>query len=147
MANPHGSAPAWLFSFVDLAFLILIAMTQISDLEGGQRPLRELVVPKVDADSTAELPPQSGALWQLRIHDRADAGFPFEIVGPGATSERADVAGLRTRLDALLGAGEDRPIVAPHPDSRSEDLLEAVGLVEERWPSRRRAIVELAANP
>ncbi len=143
----HGSAPAWLFSFVDLAFLILIAMTQISDLDGGQRPLRELVVPRVEADSAAELPPDSAALWQVRVHARAAGELPFELVGPSAPVERADVARLRARLEALHESGQARPIVAPHPDSRSEDLLEAVGLVEERWPSRRRAIVELAARP
>jgi hypothetical protein len=143
----HGSAPAWLFSFVDLAFLILIAMTQISDLDGGKRPLRELVVPKVEADGAAELPSQSAALWQLRIHPREAGATPFELADPAGKLERADVAKLRTRLDTLQASGEDRPIVAPHPDSRSEDLLEAVGLVEERWPSRRRAIVELAARP
>ncbi len=143
----HGSAPAWLFSFVDLAFLILIAMTQISDLDGGNRPLRELVVPRVEADSDAELPPQSAALWQLRIHPRAAGETPFELVDPSSKSERADLAKLRARLDTLQASGEDRPVVAPHPDSRSEDLLEAVGQVEERWPSRRRAIVELAARP
>jgi hypothetical protein len=143
----HSSAPAWLFSFVDLAFLILIAMTQISDLEGGQRPLRELVVPRVEADSAAELPSQSAALFQVRIHARVRGELPFEVVGPSAIAERADAAGLRARLDALHESGEERPIIAPHPDSRSEDLLEAVGLVEERWPSRRRAVVELAARP
>jgi hypothetical protein len=143
----HSSAPAWLFSFVDLAFLILIAMTQISDLDGGQRPLRELVVPKVEADSASELPPESAALFQLRIHARDRGARPFELVGPSTPPERADAAELRARLDALHRSGRERPIVAPHPDSRSEDLLEAVGLVEERWPSRRRAIVELAARP
>jgi hypothetical protein len=143
----HGSAPAWLFSFVDLAFLILIAMTQISDLDGGKRPLRELVVPRVDADSAAELPSRSATLFQVRIHARTPGKPPFEVVGPSEADARADVPGLRARLDALHAAGEERPIVAPHPDSRSEDLLEAVGLVEERWPSRRRAVVELAAQP
>jgi hypothetical protein len=35
----------------------------------------------------------------------------------------------------------DKPLLAPHADARSQDLLDAVELIEEAWPSRRRATV------
>ena len=50
---------------------------------------------------------------------------------------------------SLVSAGTEKmivdlarkPLLAPHRDSRSEDLLEAAGQLEERWPGRRRATV------
>ena len=35
----------------------------------------------------------------------------------------------------------DRPVLAPHEDSRSQDLLDAAALIEEFWPGRRRVTV------
>jgi hypothetical protein len=39
-------------------------------------------------------------------------------------------------------------LLAPHADSRSQDLLDAVAILEEVWPDRRRATVapDLAAK-
>ena len=42
---------------------------------------------------------------------------------------------------SLRDADEPRPLLAPHGDSRSEDLLAAASLVEELWPGRRRATI------
>ena len=38
MQQTDGGAPAWLFSFVDLAFLMLIAMTQLAP-DPGAKPI------------------------------------------------------------------------------------------------------------
>jgi len=48
---------------------------------------------------------------------------------------------LRERLEVMHAAGTLKPLLAPHEDSRSHDLLDAVGMLEERWPHRRRATV------
>ena len=43
--SPHdGHGHAWLFSFVDLAFLLLMVMSQLADPNAGP-PLGEIVVP------------------------------------------------------------------------------------------------------
>ena len=48
MNHSEGGAPAWLFSFVDLAFLMLIAMIQLAPDPGSRIPnLGEMIVPKV----------------------------------------------------------------------------------------------------
>ena len=53
MKSPStNSAPAWLFSFVDLAFLLLIAMTQMSADEMPE--LGEIVIPRIHATSADE---------------------------------------------------------------------------------------------
>lgn len=148
MMREGSHAPVWLFSFVDLAFLLIIAMTQIG---GNGRPgapeLGEVVVPRIHADAASALPTDARARWQLRVRPISpeDDSQPFELVrgdGAGASGEALDAESLRVRLEALAADGVRTPILAPHEDSRSGDLLEAAGLIENFWPRRRRATVE-----
>ena len=151
--SPTHHAPVWLFSFVDLAFLLLIAMTQLDEGRELAVELGEIVVPRIHA--TAEgMPAAAAARWQLRVHP-ADGSqtSPFTLVLPRpdedqAPGERLDAAALRTQLASLRAAGATRPLLAPHADSRSQDLLDAVSILEEVWPDRRRATVapDLAAK-
>lgn len=139
-----GNAPSWLFSFVDLAFLLLIAMTQLADDAVRAPELGELVVPRIDREAAAELPAQAAELWQLRIHPPGDEPA-FELVrlagGLPAESERGELDALRERLVALKEDEGRKPLLAPHVDSRSQDLLDAVSLLETLWPGTRRATI------
>jgi hypothetical protein len=160
--SPTHHAPVWLFSFVDLAFLLLISMTQLDEGRELAIELGEIVVPKIHA-SAEGMPSSAAARWQLRVHPAetpatapgadpaapaAPAASPFELVLPTPDSDesdepaqRLDSAALREKLAALKSTGVPRPILAPHADSRSQDLLDAVGILEEVWPDRRRATV------
>ena len=145
MANSSGNAPAWLFSFVDLAFLMLIAMTQVASRASGP-DLGEVLVPRLQTEATEELPSNARARWQLRVHPPEPDTLPFELVlaadATGASNTpRIAATDLRERLHALRESGSEKPLLAPHRDSRSEDLLEAAGQLEESWPRRRRATV------
>lgn len=139
-----GNAPSWLFSFVDLAFLLLIAMTQIASDDTGP-DLGDIIVPSIEA---AALAPESSATsqpWQLRVHPPSDAD-PFELIAgaplaEGTAFERLGTDALRDRLRAVKKAGETKPLLAPHEDSRSQDLLDAVAALESQWPGRRRVAV------
>jgi hypothetical protein len=139
--------PAWLFSFVDLAFLLLIAMTQIGVDGGGiNLELGEVVVPRLHTGSTLELPTGAERRWQLRVYPPDERQLPpYELTRPAATEGaapvRIGVEELDTRLTALFEKGQKKPVLAPHADSRSQDLLDAAGLLEEHWPTRRRATV------
>lgn len=139
-----GNAPSWLFSFVDLAFLLLIAMTQLAEDAVRTPELGELVVPRIDREAAAELPSQATDLWQLRIHPPSEEPA-FELVrlmgGLPAESERAELEALRDRLAALEESAGRKPLLAPHADSRSQDLLDAVSVLETLWPGTRRATV------
>jgi hypothetical protein len=137
-----GNAPAWLFSFVDLAFLLLIAMTQLASDETGPE-LGEIVVPRIERAALAPEQPIAREPWQLRVHPPS-AREPFELVrGVSAEAEpgRLDLDALRERLTAVKSAGQGRPLLAPHEDSRSQDLLDAVAALEQLWPGRRRTAV------
>lgn len=150
----NDTAPAWLFSFVDLAFLMIIAMTQVGgDRTGMGLELGEVIVPRIQAGATTDLPQKAPERWQLRVHPPQPgvaAGTepqPFELTLPKAAGEaaaysvRLSATELHEQLQALRATDTRKPILAPHADSRSQDMLDAVGLLEEFWPSRRRATV------
>jgi hypothetical protein len=147
--SAHG-APVWLFSFVDLAFLLLIALTQMQSGKQMAVELGEIVVPKITTESEG-MPSSAPIAWQLRVHPKHDAQTsPFELIDPNnpGSSVRIAERELRARLAELARRGGGRPVLAPDADSRSQDLLTAVSLVEESWPQRRRATVTpLAGGP
>ena len=66
MNHSDGSAPAWRFSFVDLAFLMVIAMTQLAPDPGARIPdLGEMIVPRVGATASTEMGASAAEAWQL----------------------------------------------------------------------------------
>lgn len=162
-AEQGGGAPAWLFSFVDLAFLMLIAMTIVANQNAGAPDLGEMIVPKINEESTKELSASRGDVWQLRVHPpielmNGELEPPFELIviggnqaTPGIVHEAPeDVSSedrigrdeLRQRLAKLEADIGVRPLLAPHEDSRSQDLLDAASLIEEHWPNKRRAVID-----
>jgi len=143
--SDSGNAPSWLFSFVDLAFLLLIAMTQLADEAPGP-DLGDIIVPKIEQSALAPANAEQNQPWQLRIHPPEEGVAPFVLLhdagGPDAGEpQRLTLAELHARLAQLKMAGERKPLLAPHEDSRSQDLLDAVGALDAQWPGRRRAAV------
>jgi hypothetical protein len=148
----QGGAPAWLFSFVDLAFLMLIAMTLVAAEKAGAPDIGEMAVPRIGEKASQELAAGSaGEFWQLRVHPPSqyedgslEPPFELKLTGGGALGEEAELVDkdeLDVRLAALHQKGAQKPLLAPHEDSRSQDLLDAAALIEEYWPSPRRALV------
>lgn len=136
-----GNAPSWLFSFVDLAFLLLIAMTQV-----GGNPhaieVRGVELPKLSDERSEPAAPTSDT-WQVRVHPASSDTEPFELFAPGQLDAptRLSVTELEGRLQSLHRDGGRKPVLAPHADSRSQDMLDAASTIESLWPSRRRALV------
>jgi hypothetical protein len=80
-----GGARAWLFSFVDLAFLMLIAMTILANQNAGAPDLGEIVVPRINEESGKDLGASRGDVWQLRVHPpieqmNGELEPPFELI-------------------------------------------------------------------
>ena len=150
-AQQESGAPAWLFSFVDLAFLMLIALTQLAADVGAETPdLGEIVLPRIgDQGAPGELRADASRAWQLRIYppsaaDEISVGVFSLIAGESESDNdvfRGDLDAHRDRVDELFSGGASKPLLAPHEDSRSRDLLDAVALLEKHWPTRRRALV------
>ena len=151
MLRHDKTAPIWLFSFVDLAFLLLIAFTQIG-LPASTDPVEivELEIPRIHGRGRPPAPDASGPTWQLRIHPAAGpeaTSGPFQLVEPGTPSPSSTDATYvaASELEAQLRVLRDResrkPVLAPHRDSRSEDLLMAVSLLEDVWQAQRTVAV------
>jgi hypothetical protein len=146
MSRSSGGAPAWLFSFVDLtSFLTLVMLAKVDPNAGKGPELGEFAVPRIARESGAELSQRAGERWQLRVHPPDTAALPFELVqGDAQGSERVAEVELEVRLLALRDSGAARPLLAPHEDSRSHDLLAAASLLEVQWPGPRFALVDRA---
>ena len=141
MSHHDGHAHAWLFSFVDLAFLLLMVMSQLADPNAGP-PLGEIVVPALEAPDARPLRVAARPAWQLRVHPVADGLPPYELARPeGDDGPRIDRDALRAELAKLHGDGVGKPLLAPHADSRSEDMLDALTALEAEWSGGRRAAV------
>jgi len=156
MKRRQGSAPIWLFSFVDLAFLLLIVFTQLApDPEKVRIDVAELELPRIERTDAAIVARAGQPAWQLRVHplagsdDPAVKRTPFELVEPGFESADAsgspraiDASDLAARLEILRTRAIARPLLAPHRDARSEDLLVAVSLLEGAWQGDRGVTVQ-----
>lgn len=152
----EGGAPAWLFSFVDLAFLMLIALTQLAgDVAADAPDLGEIVLPQIGGQAApGELSADASRAWQLRIYPPSAAGdtsvgvFSLILGQPDSNQDavRGDLDVIRDRVAEIFRSGASKPLLAPHEDSRSRDLLEAVALLEKHWPTRRRALVTRIAD-
>ncbi len=75
-----------------------------------------------------------------------EATPPFELVReagdtPDEAVVRLTLSELHGRLAQVKSSGDRKPLLAPHEDSRSQDLLDAVAALEAQWPGRRRAVV------
>ena len=94
------NVPVWLFSFVDLAFLLIIAMTQIGvDSNGISLELGEILIPRIESEATQNLPGGSAERWQLRVHPMNEAlQQPFELTRPerGSAMPTSCAAASRT---------------------------------------------------
>lgn len=157
MLRHERSAPIWLFSFVDLAFLLLIAFTQIGPREAADAPdLAELKIPRIQGPgSPTDLSARADA-WQLRIHPAPAPTHerivhaPFLLVEPGSDPAEADLrdaTDLAHALDLLSERGMTKPVLAPHRDARAEDLLVAVAMLDQTWGGSRTSAVRPGTSP
>lgn len=153
MSANSGNAPAWLFSFLDLAFLILIAVLLTADGDPEEAPdLAAIELPEIQRSSTEALTLASEEPWQLRVHPRSgeNESAPFvisraasagDVAADATETVHVDRDGLGVELQSLAARGLGKPFIAPHRDSRSEDFLTALGFVQEYWPEQHVAAV------
>ena len=154
MKRRERSAPIWLFSFVDLAFLLLIAFTQLAPDPAEIRvAVAELERPRIERVEAGATPRSGEPVWQLRVHPLAGSDdptvkrAPFELIEPGTADDpearrAVDASELAAHLEVLRDRALPRPLLAPHRDARSEDLLVAVSLLEGAWQNGRGVTVQ-----
>ena len=78
-------------------------------------------------DIAADAERLAGKLARLRVFEE-----------PGG---RLDLKTLHAELTRLHQEGTGKPLLAPHADSRSQDMLDALTALEQEWAGSRRAAV------
>ncbi|MDY6854311.1 MAG: hypothetical protein SWO11_06330 [Thermodesulfobacteriota bacterium] len=127
----------WLFAFADLAFLLLIAFTQVPHAD-----IQKMLLPKIPPSSNRESIDTSLS-YKLFVHPPSEELFlknPFEIVSSGEKEDRhtGDLLSekqLKRRLENLSEISDTGPILWPHPSSQSEDMLIAYTHIKHIWPN------------
>ena len=147
----------WLFSFTDVAFLLLLVWTQLARLNTAGTPVAEMQLPAPAVVKNPELTPLKTEkdYWQVLIEKHSDKPYRITRILGGneaSRSEPVDFAGLDATLRAVLAVKKDspRPVVVPLPESYSSDLLQGAALVSKLWNEKGTAVVHLdggAAKP
>jgi hypothetical protein len=138
----------WLFSFADLAFLLLIAFTQTSTV--GKKPVNigEMTVPKVVKTKQVSPIEQGFQSYQIRVlKPTIPETNPFQIVYVEGTHETVDktllsAQDLSNKITQLKLDGNQRPILVPDIYSLSKDTLMAMSIIESAYEDANRITIQ-----
>lgn len=138
MKNKNGQT--WLFSFTDLAFLLLISLSTIPVADSVTIRFSEMDVPVVPESQQLGALGQLREVWELQVHPvSAEYPVPYKIVRFGLASqvdgEKAQLLAPEQLMDALakLKARNIQPILLPEKTSLTQDLLYAAGAMAKVW--------------
>ncbi len=138
MKNTNGQT--WLFSFTDLAFLLLISLSTIPAADSVTIRFSEMDVPVVPESQQLGALGQLREVWELQVHPVSEEyPVPYEIVRFGLASQvdgkEAMLLAPEQLVDALdkLKARNIQPILLPEKTSLSQDLLYAAGAMAKVW--------------
>ncbi|RII27928.1 MAG: hypothetical protein CXR31_06820 [Geobacter sp.] len=153
MAMKRIARHTWLFSFTDVAFLLLLVWTQIARLNTSATPVAEMQLPAPVVAKNPELTAlkTSKEYRQVLIEKHSDRPYRLtSIVSGNEVSRSAPMtfAELATSLNAVYSErrGTPRPVVVPLPESFSSDLLQAAALVSKLWNVKESAVVHLESE-
>lgn len=140
----------WLFSFTDVAFLLLLVWTQLARMNTANTPVAEMQLPAPVVTQNPELAALKVArdYRQLLVEKHSDRPYRLTRIVAGneaARSEPMTLAELGVALQAVFSEskGAPRPVVVPLPESFSSDLLQAAALVSRLWNEKGGAVVHL----
>jgi hypothetical protein len=152
MSSKHAARHSWLFSFTDIAFLLLLVYTQLARMSTADSPVAEMLLPAPMVASSPELKVLKAArdYHQVLVEKHSDRPYRLVRIIGGGESSRGDALTfeeLTVALQALVSKGkEPRPVVVPLPESFSSDLLQAAALVGKYWSDPGTAIVHTQRN-
>jgi hypothetical protein len=152
MSKRQIARHSWLFSFTDIAFLLLLVYTQLARMSSSDNPVAEMRLPAPVVAGSPELKSIKAArdYHQLLVEKHPDRPYRLVRVIGGDESSRSDAMTyeeLTAALQALVNKGrEPRPVVVPLPESFSSDLLQAAALVGKYWSEPGSAVVHTLPN-
>ena len=143
----------WLFSFTDVAFMLLLVWTQLARMNNSSTPVAEMQLPAPVVAKNPELTTLKASrdYCQVLIEKHSDKPYRLtRIVGGNEASRSAPMnfAELTAALQVTLAErkGVPRPTVVPLPESFSSDLLQALAVVSKLWNEQGSAVVHVAQS-
>lgn len=145
----------WLFSFSDLAFLLLIAFTQTSTIGKQLVKIGEMNIPKVVKNNEVSVPMPDQESYQIRVNKPPEEDAlltgPFQVVkvvdgNPQLPGPRLTNVELLTRLEELRSRGVQRPMLLPDEFSLSRDMLMGMSMIEKTWTHGNKVTVQEVAH-
>ncbi len=140
----------WLFSFTDVAFLLLLVWTQLARMSSPTAPVAEMQLPAPVVANNPELTALKSDKdhRQVLIEKHSDRPYRLTRIVGGNEISRSDPMSFAELNAALQGVfnertGAPRPVVVPLPESYSSDLLQAAALVSKRWNEKGTAVVHM----
>jgi hypothetical protein len=138
----------WLFSFTDVAFLLLLVYTQLARMSTNTTPVAEMRLPAPVVVKNPELITMKAErdYRQVLIEKHSDRPFRLARIIGGNEESRSGPMNfdeLHTALQVVYNEkkGQSRPVIVPLPESFSSDLLQAAALVSKLWSVEENAVV------
>ena len=140
----------WLFSFTDVAFLLLLVWTQLARMNTSNTPVAEMQLPAPVVAKNPELTTLKAEkdYRQVLVEKHSDKPYRLTRIIRGNEVSRSDPMNFE-ELNAALQVvfteqkSQPRPVVVPLPESFSSDLLQAAALVSKLWNEKGSAVVHL----
>jgi hypothetical protein len=140
MSMKRVARHTWLFSFTDVAFLLLLVWTQLARMNDNTTPVAEMRLPAPVVSKHPELTTMKSEkdYHQVLVEKHSDKPYRLTRIIRGNEASRSDPMNfeeLTTALQVVFRerAGQPRPVVVPLPESFSSDLLQSAALVSKLW--------------
>lgn len=153
MSTKRIARHTWLFSFTDVAFLLLLVYTQLARMSSSDNPVAEMRLPAPVVAKSPELSllRANKDYRQLLVEKHSDKPYRLARITGGNEVSRTDSMNFEELSAALLAIlaeknGPPRPVVVPLPESFSSDLLQAAALVGKFWNEPGAAVVHTDRN-
>ncbi|MDD2320432.1 MAG: hypothetical protein PHO83_10300 [Geobacteraceae bacterium] len=146
----HLRRHTWLFSFTDVAFLLLLVYTQLARMSTDSTPVAEMRLPAPTVANNPELISMrvSSDYRQVLVEKHSDRPFRLTRVVGGNEMTRSEAMNqeeLRAALQAIFAEkkGQLRPVIVPLPESFSSDLLQVTALISKLWREDANPVVHI----
>jgi len=147
----HLRRHTWLFSFTDVAFLLLLIYTQLARMSTDIIPVAEMRLPAPTVANNPELITMRAASDYRQLLVEKHAPKPYRlarIIGGNevSRSEPMNLDELSSSLESFFREkkGQLRPVIVPLPESFSSDLLQAAALVSKFWSEGANPVVHVS---
>ena len=154
MAMKRIARHTWLFSFTDVAFLLLLVWTQLARMNDNTTPVAEMKLPAPVVSKNPELTTMKAEkdYRQVLVEKHSDRPYRMTRIIRGNEASRSDPMNfveLTAALQVVVneGKGQPRPVVVPLPESFSSDLLQAAALVSKFWSAGQGSAVVHMEKP